>query len=73
MTLRGHIHNGAVILDNPPFLAEGTEVRVEIVGAKPDTGQQTTRQGGQYAGQIRMAPDFDEWPEDMQEALGMKP
>ena len=26
------------------------------------------RKGGQYAGQIWMAPDFDEWPEEMQEA-----
>jgi hypothetical protein len=74
MTLTGHIHNGVVVLDHAPPLADGTPVRVEVVDSPPETMQSgSPRRGGQYAGRIWMAPDFDEWPEDMQEALGMKP
>jgi hypothetical protein len=74
MILQGHIRNGVVILDEPPKLPEGTPVRVEAVEtAKEDDQGGTRRQGGQYAGQIRMAPDFDQWPTDLQEALGMTP
>lgn len=30
------------------------------------------RQGGQWEGKLWIAPDFDEWPDDIAEALGMK-
>jgi hypothetical protein len=74
MTLRGHIHNGVVVLDDAPPLPEGTPVRVEVIDPSQENGQRgAPRRGGQYAGRIWMAPDFDEWPEDVQEALGMKP
>jgi hypothetical protein len=74
MTLRGHIHNGVVILDEAAALPEGTPVRVEVAEMTQEAGPNgARRQGGQYAGQIWMAPDFDEWPEDMQESLGMRP
>ena len=74
MTLTGHIHNGVVVLDLAPPLADGTLVRVEVVGSAAEANQLgSPRRGGQYAGRIWMAPDFDEWPDDMQEALGMKP
>jgi hypothetical protein len=33
MSLEGHIHNGAVVFDEPVALPEGTKVRVEIVPA----------------------------------------
>lgn len=75
MTLQGHIRNGVVILDEGPKLPDGTPVRVEVVeaanGDDPQGGAR--RRGGQYAGQIWMAPDFDQWPADLQEALGMTP
>ena len=29
------------------------------------------RKLGDFAGRIRMSEDFDEWPQDLQEALGM--
>jgi hypothetical protein len=72
MVLRGHISNGAVVLDEVAELPEGAAVRVEVMetgGVAPGG----LRQGGQYAGKIWMAPDFDEWPPDLQEALGMTP
>jgi hypothetical protein len=73
MTLTGHIHNGVVVLDHAPPLPDGTPVRVEVVGTAAEAKQSgSQRRGGQYAGRIWMAPDFDEWPEDMQEAFGMK-
>jgi hypothetical protein len=77
MIMPGHIKNGVVVLDSPNALPEGTAVRVEVVSPTPvitEVGQgQPKRVGGQYAGQIVMAPDFDEWPDDIQEAFGMKP
>jgi hypothetical protein len=33
MPLRGHVHNGVVVLDEPAMLPEGVEVRVEPVVA----------------------------------------
>lgn len=30
MTLRGHIRNGTVVLDEPPHLPDGTAVEVEL-------------------------------------------
>jgi hypothetical protein len=72
MTLAGHIHNGVVVLDQPVDIPEGTPVRVEVLtSAEGSQAAPARRQGGQYAGQIWMAPDFDEWPLDIQEALGM--
>ena len=74
MTFHGHIHNGVVILDEAPPLPEGTPVRVEVIDTAQEKDQGgARREGGQYAGRIWMAPDFDQWPDDLQEALGMKP
>ena len=71
----------------PPKPAAAEEVRkrrrdrcsvaiAAIVAAKevpPARDQPLRREGGRFAGQITMAPDFDEWPSDIQEALGMTP
>lgn len=77
MIMPGHIKNGVVVLDSPNALPEGTAVRVEVVSPLPIATSnhqgQNKRSGGQYAGQIVMAPDFDEWPDDIQEAFGMMP
>ena len=73
MTFHGHIHNGVVVLDEAPGLPEGTPVRVEVEAPQENGLASAPRQGGQYAGRIWMAPDFEQWPEDMQEALGLKP
>lgn len=71
MTLHGRIQNGVVVLDAAPPLPEGTPVRVEVIDTAQERDRRAARQGGQYAGRIWMAADFDEWPEDLQEALGM--
>ena len=77
MIMRGHVRNGVVVLDEPTEIPEGVAVRIEFVDEfTSETELQTPppkRSGGQYAGQIWMAPDFDVWPDDIQEAFGMKP
>lgn len=75
MVLMGHVRNGKIVADDPVALPEGASVRIEVVvgNTTPPQPQPAPRQGGQYAGQIWMAPDFDEWPADLQEALGMTP
>jgi hypothetical protein len=74
MTFHGQIRNGVVVLDQAPSLPDGTPVRVEVIDTAAEKGERRARrQGGQYAGRIWLAPDFDEWPDDLQEALGMKP
>ena len=71
----GHIKHGVVVLDSPNALPEGTAVRVEVVMPLPNGARQGQgkRIGGQYAGQIELAPNFGEWPDDIQKAFGMKP
>jgi hypothetical protein len=43
MTLRGHIRNGAVVLDEPAHLADGTAVEVRAV---PETTPASTEDPG---------------------------
>ena len=62
-----------VVLEAGPPLPEGTSVRVEVVDTAREIDRGMSREGGQYAGRIWMAADFDEWPEDLQDALGMRP
>ena len=73
MVLLGHVRNGMIVADTPVELPEGASVRIELLVEDSPPPQPLPRQGGQYAGQIWMAPDFDEWPPDLQEALGMTP
>ena len=75
MVLPGHVRNGKIVADDPVELPEGATVRIEFVvdNTIPSHPPPAPRQGGQYAGQIWMAPDFDEWPADLQELLGIIP
>lgn len=73
MVLSGHVLNGMIVADDPVALPEGAQVRIEVMLNDIAPSQQPPRRGGQYAGQIWMAPDFDEWPADIQESLGMTP
>ena len=34
MTIRGHVENGVVILDEPAEIPNGSEVRVEVLGQR---------------------------------------
>lgn len=70
MVIRGHVQGGVVIPDESVTLADGTEVRIEVV---IESGREKKRrQGGQWKGQVQIAPDFDELPDDIAEAFGMK-
>ncbi len=73
MVVRGHVLNGVIVADDPVTFPEGAPVRIEVLQNDAAAAQPGSRQGGQYAGQIWMAPDFDEWPADLQESLGMTP
>lgn len=74
MVLRGHVRNGVVVLDQPTELPEGAEVRVEVVSPAEKCGPKQTqrREGGQWKGQVDIAADFDELPDDLAEAFGMR-
>lgn len=73
MILQGHVRNGMIVADDPVELPEGASVRIELVLDESAPPKSAPRQGGQYAGKIWMADDFDEWPADLQESLGMIP
>lgn len=75
MSLEGHVRNGVIELEEGIHLPEGTTVRVEVTQSVTTKGNglaSPRRQGGQYAGKIWIAPDFDVWPEEIQESWGMK-
>jgi hypothetical protein len=49
---------------------------VEVIGTERvahDATPAARREGGRYAGRIVIAPDFDEWPPDIRESLGIAP
>ena len=69
MVFHCHIHNGAIVLDEAPPFPEGTPVRVDVVETAHENGQGARRQGGQYAGRIWMAPDFDAPLEEFKEYM----
>jgi hypothetical protein len=71
MTVKGRVQNGIVILDEPDSLPEGAEVRVEVVAAAEKPAAQ--RRGGMWKGQVRIADDFDDLPDDLAAAFGVLP
>ena len=50
------------------ILSQYGQPLVRLVPIEPDAGP---RQGGQWAGQVYMADDFDELPENIARAFGM--
>lgn len=74
MIARGVVQNGVVVIEGPVVLPEGTRVRLELDLEKespPSIDDEGRRQGGWMRGQIEIAPDFDELPDDIREAFGM--
>lgn len=72
MTLTGRVQNGVVVFDQPLQVPDGTVARVDLLN--PDQTKTTPprpRKGGQWKGQVFIAPDFDILPNDIQEAFGM--
>jgi hypothetical protein len=73
MTLTGHVRSGVVVFDQPLQVPDGTVARVELLAPhRTASTSPQPRQGGQWKGQVVIAPDFDLLPDDIQEALGMK-
>ncbi len=73
MVVQGVVHNGVVVPSEPLTVPEGTHVTIEI--ATSDLGQTDSsvapRQGGWLKGQVSIAPDFDDLPDEIREAFGM--
>ena len=72
--LNGHVHNGVVVPDEPGSLPEGAAVRIEVIAfpEQENGGKPEPRQGGQWKGQVVIRPDFDELPDDLAEAFGVR-
>ena len=69
----GRVQNGVVVFDQPLRVPDGTVARVDLL--TPDQTAAATaqpRQGGQWKGQVVIAPDSDVLPDDIQEAFEMK-
>jgi hypothetical protein len=72
--LHGHVHNGVVVPDQPGELPEGAAVRIELIPSpeSADIGEPNRRQGGQWKGQVAVSSDFDDLPDDLAEAFGVR-
>lgn len=65
MTYKGHVERGAIVLDEPATLAEGTHVRIEVLLAAEAPGPKAAR-----SLEERLAPfigSIDGLPEDAAE------
>lgn len=73
MLIHGVVLNGVVVPHEPLSVPEGTQVTIEIAICDIDTTNMTMdpRQGGWWKGQVSIAPDFDELPDEIREAFGM--
>jgi hypothetical protein len=73
MALMGQVRNGMVVFDEPVQVPDGTVARVDLLTPSGSTAASPhPRQGGQWKGQVIIAPDFDILPDDIQEALGIR-
>ena len=58
MTYRGHVKNGAIVLDEPVSLAEGAEVNIELLdeqAPEPTLGEKLLKYAGKAKGLPRDA------------------
>lgn len=58
------------------LVEQGEEVelrrdRTPVVRLVPASGSGDSRKPGAFAGRVKLAEDFDVWPEDVRDALGM--
>lgn len=73
MTLNGHVENGVIVIDEQTSLPDGTSVTIEIIDQSTGTTEKSAkRQGGWWKGQVESSDDFDELPDDIAEAFGMR-
>lgn len=70
----GHVRDGLVVPDRLGELPEGAAVRIELISSLQTASAHETncRQGGQWRGQVVISPGFDELPDDLAEALGIR-
>ena len=72
MILTGQVHNGVVVPDKPLELPEGATVRIELL-PNANTGKSNApRVGGIWNGQVQIAEDFDQLPDDLAETFGIR-
>lgn len=71
MGIRGRVRDGVVIPGEPGVLPEGAEVEIEVVSGSEQTGPKEPRHGGMWKGQVHIADDFDQLPDDLADAFGM--
>lgn len=73
MVVQGVVQNGVVVPNEPLTVPEGTHVTIEIAtpNVMPPSSTTEPRQGGWWKGQVTIAPDFDELPDEIREAFGM--
>jgi hypothetical protein len=57
MAYMGHVKNGAIVLDDPMELPDGTVVRIELPSAGADSGTSFTERFAEVLGQARGLPE----------------
>lgn len=61
MAYRGHVENGAIVLDEPVALPDGAAVRIEFAvkapGLDDDSGPSFTERFGEILGKARSMPE----------------
>ena len=72
MTSRGRGQDGVVVPEEAGVLPEGAQVQIEVVAAADQPALKTPRRGGMWKGQVQIADDFDQLPDDLADAFGMQ-
>ncbi len=72
MILTGHVCNGVVVPDFPAELPEGAAVRIQLLTTFDEEKIASPRVGGIWKGQVQIADDFNELPDDIAESFGGK-
>lgn len=65
----GAVQGGIVIPDQSLAVPDGTRVQIEV--SNPTTAAPGKRRGGWWRGQVSIAADFDELPDDIARGFGM--
>ena len=53
-------------------IARSGQPAVQLLPRKVDPPESKARVGGQWEGKMWIAPDFEEWPDEIAQALGMR-
>ena len=72
MILTGQVHNGVVVPDKPLEIPEGATVRIELLPTANTGKSNPPRVGGIWKGQVQIAEDFDQLPDDLADAFGIR-